>query len=211
MKEPSELGLKDEELVVNGFARILSGLYGDRWRDDPHLKDTPERAARAWYNELFKGITRQDGGPDITTFPTDADRPNLVLSKGIPVQSLCAHHLLPFIGEAVVGYIPGRGEILGLSKLSRITDHFARRPQVQERLTDQVADYLWDLVGSDTPGDPQTYKGGVGVVVRARHMCLELRGVEHEGEMVTSSLRGVLYDKPEARAEFMKLAGVNGE
>lgn len=203
--EPSrDLGLRDEALVRDGFARILLGLYGDGWQDDPHLSDTPKRAARAWYGELFKGITTE-GGPDVTTFEADEDS-GLIISRGIPVRSLCSHHLLPFIGEATVGYIPGRDEILGLSKLSRITDHFSRRPQVQERLTNQIADYLWGLVGAERPGDSRAKKGGAGVVIRARHMCMELRGVEHEGEMVTSSLRGVLKDTGKARAEFMDLA-----
>ena len=216
-----------EELVAAGFRRILRGLGLDL--DDPHVKDTPERAARAWYRELCSGLT--GGEPEITVFPTEDNVNGMIILRDIPVKSLCSHHLLPFIGRAVVGYIPGGDHILGLSKLSRIVNYWARRPQVQERLTQQIADDLWERVGGSgyeaqyvppdftipvTPSSPTfasistgefVFSGGVGVIIRARHMCMELRGVNHASDMMTSALRGKFLYEPQVRAEFLKLAG----
>jgi GTP cyclohydrolase I len=125
---------------------------------------------------------------------------------------LCSHHLLPFYGTAAIGYVPGNGKILGLSKLSRIVDYWARRPQVQEDLTAQVADHLAKLVlGTEqaniSPAQaPFTnVAGGVGVVIKATHMCMTLRGVCHSGMMITSAVRGVFGTNPSARAEYLNL------
>lgn len=217
-----------EALVARGFSLILEGLGLDL--EDPHVKDTPERAARAWYRELCSGLT--GGEPNITVFPSEENVNGMIILRDIPVKSLCSHHLLPFIGRAVVGYIPGGDHILGLSKLSRIVNHWSRRPQVQERLTQQIADDLWERVGGEqiqiehqefftqhpewvTPADqnysgvPLQYlwQGGVGVIIRARHMCMELRGVNHASDMMTSALRGKFLNEPQVRAEFLKLAG----
>ena len=214
-----------EDLVAAGFTLILKGLGMDL--HDPHVKDTPERAAHAWYHELCLGLTGKK--PDITTFPSEDNVNGMIILRDIPVKSLCSHNLLPFIGHAVVGYIPGEEHILGLSKLSRIVNHWSRRPQVQDRLTQQIADDLWHRVGSQAftvtypyqdqdfvyTGDDvsenisvQTvYSGGVGVVIRARHMCMELRGVNHASDMITSALRGKFLNEPQVRAEFLKLAG----
>lgn len=183
--------MNEFELVL-GFRLILKGLDLDE--NESHFKGTPERAAKAWYHELCRGITSKP--PEIATFPTTVDE--MVVLRQIPIRSVCAHHLLPFIGTATIGYIPGKKQLLGLSKLSRIADYWARRPQVQEVLTAQIADHVAKLVTTDGVG-------GVGVILRARHMCMELRGVEHGGEMVTSAMRGVFLTKPEARAEFLKL------
>lgn len=183
---------RDFGLVVNGFQLVLNGLGIPATE---HTRDTAQRAAKAWWYELCRGVTQEP--PKITTFP--AKGANMVVLRSIPIRSLCAHHLLPFIGEAVVAYIPGDGKILGLSKLSRIADYWARRPQVQEELTDQIADAVAALV---TKGK----RGGVGVLIRANHACMELRGVQHKGDMLTSALRGV-FRKPEVRDEFLRLAG----
>jgi len=129
----------------------------------------------------------------------------MIMLRHIPIRSVCAHHLLPFVGEATVAYIPGGGKIIGLSKLSRIADYWARRPQVQEDLTAKIADYIAKLV-TQRARHRQKLKGGVGVIIRARHMCMELRGVAHQGEMVTSALRGAFLHG-DARHEFLQLAG----
>lgn len=193
--------------VVEGFRLVLEGLGLDL--SSPHLFGTPERAAKAWWEELCKGITQEP--PQITTFPSSSDE--MVLLKNIPIRSMCAHHLLPFMGTAAIAYIPGRGEILGLSKLSRIADYWARRPQVQEDLTEQIADDLAERVMGKAyyPDDvaliPENlrHKGGVGVVIRANHLCMAIRGVNHSGDMITSALRGVFRTHAETRDEFLKL------
>jgi GTP cyclohydrolase I len=155
------------------------------------MVDTPARMARA-YAELFS--TRPFSA---TTFPNDEGYDELVLARAIPLRSVCEHHLLPFAGVAHVGYLPG-DRILGLSKLARLVDHFAARPQVQERLTQQIADWL------DRELDAQ----GVGVVLDAEHTCMTLRGVQAVGaRTLTSALRGLLRDSPSSRAEFFALTG----
>jgi GTP cyclohydrolase I len=134
---------------------------------------------------------------DLTTFPNDEGYDELVLARSIPVRSVCEHHLLPFVGTAHVGYLPA-DRILGLSKLARVVEHFACRPQVQERLTKQIADWL----------RAQLAPKGVGVVIEAEHSCMTLRGVQATGSTtVTSSLQGLLRDDPRSRAEFLGLAG----
>jgi GTP cyclohydrolase I len=157
--------------------------------DSEHLRKTPQRVALA-YEEL---LTPAD--VDATTFPNDEGYDELVLARSIPVRSICEHHALPFVGVAHVGYLPG-ARILGLSKLARVVEMYARRPQVQERLTQQVADWL------------QTHLAprGVGVVVEAEHLCMTMRGVRAIGtSTVTSAVHGVLRDDARSRAEFFAL------
>jgi GTP cyclohydrolase I len=158
--------------------------------DSPGMRDSPQRMARA-YAEIF---TAQPF--DMTTFPNDAGYDDLVVVKGIPVRSVCEHHLLPFLGHATVGYRPA-DRILGLSKFARVVELFARRPQVQERLTQQIASWL----------DVQLSPKGVGVVIEAEHTCMTVRGVEATGSLTTTSaLSGVLRDDPRSRAEFFAAA-----
>jgi GTP cyclohydrolase I len=158
--------------------------------DSESLRATPGRMARA-YAEMFAPRPFE-----LTTFPNDEGYDELVLARSIPVQSVCEHHLLPFVGLAHVGYLPGE-RILGLSKLARVVEMFARRPQVQERLTKQVADWLQTNVA------PR----GVGVVVEAEHLCMTMRGVRAAGaSTVTSAVHGVLRDDARSRAEFFALA-----
>lgn len=188
--------------VERGFALVLKGLGVE---GTEHTRETAKRAAKAWYSELCAGLTGQP--PKITTFPSKVDQ--MVILREIPIKSICAHHLLPFTGTAVVAYVPGKGRILGLSKLSRLANHWARRPQVQEVLTEEIADAVAEhVMGKKLSADCQHVLpvGGVGVIIRANHTCMELRGVGHKGDMVTSALRGVLL-KPEARDEFFRLAG----
>jgi len=162
--------------------------------DTEGLRGTPGRMARA-YAELFTPRPF-----NMTTFSNDEGYDELVLARAIPVRSVCEHHLLPFTGIAHVGYLPG-GRIIGLFKLARIVEHFARRPQVQERLTKQVADWLY------THLRPQ----GAGVVIVAEHTCMTLRGVQAAGSRtVTSSLLGTLRQDPRSRQEFFALTGVGG-
>ncbi|WP_406122516.1 GTP cyclohydrolase I [Streptomyces canus] len=135
---------------------------------------------------------------DLTTFPNDEGYDELVLARSIPVRSVCEHHLLPFVGTAHVGYLPGH-RILGLSKLARVVEYFACRPQVQERLTKQVADWLQAHL------EPK----GVGVVIEAEHTCMTLRGVQATGSStLTSTLLGTLRHDARTRAEFLSLAGL---
>lgn len=158
--------------------------------DTESLRGTPGRMARA-YAEMFRPHPF-----DLTTFPNDEAYDELVVARSIPVQSVCEHHLLPFLGVAHVGYLPGE-RILGLSKLARVVELFARRPQVQERLTQQVADWL------QTSLAPR----GVGVVVEAEHLCMSVRGVRAVGtSTVTSALHGQLRTDSASRAEFFSLA-----
>jgi GTP cyclohydrolase I len=157
------------------------------------LRETPGRMARA-YAELFTPRPF-----NLTTFPNDEGYDELVLARAIPVRSVCEHHLLPFTGIAHVGYLPGQ-RILGLSKLARIVEHFAHRPQVQERLTKQVADWLY----------AHLRPRGAGVVIEAEHTCMTLRGVQAAGSRtVTSTLLGTLREDPRSRQEFFALAGAS--
>ncbi|GIH48987.1 GTP cyclohydrolase I [Microbispora rosea] len=159
--------------------------------DSESLRETPARMARA-YAELFTPRPF-----DLTTFPNEEGYDELVLARSIPVRSVCEHHLLPFAGVAHVGYLPG-DRILGLSKLARVVEHFARRPQVQERLTKQVADWLADRLRP----------AGVGVVIEAEHTCMTLRGVRAVGSTtVTSTLLGILREDARSRQEFFALTG----
>jgi GTP cyclohydrolase I len=178
----------DLDAAESAAAAFLSALGMDL--DSESTRETPRRMAAA-YAEMFSPRPF-----DLTTFPNDQGYDELVLARSIPVQSVCEHHLLPFIGVAHVGYLPGE-RILGLSKLARVVEMFARRPQVQERLTQQVADWLRDELS------PR----GVGVVIEAEHLCMSVRGVRAAGaSTVTSALHGLLRDRPETRAEFVALA-----
>jgi GTP cyclohydrolase I len=155
------------------------------------LRDTPGRMVRA-YAELFTPRSF-----NLTTFPNDEGYDELVLARSIPMHSVCEHHLLPFVGVAHVGYLPA-DRILGLSKLARIVEHFARRPQVQERLTKQVADWLQEHLAPK----------GVGVVIEAEHTCMTLRGVQATGSStVTSTLLGSLRQDVRSRQEFFAAIG----
>jgi GTP cyclohydrolase IA len=168
-------------------AELLSALGQDASSEE--LRDTPRRVA-AGYAELLTPEPFTS-----TTFPNGEGYDELVLARAIPFRSLCQHHLLPFAGVAHVGYLPA-GRILGLSKLARVVELFARRLQLQERLTKQIADWLHDQL------DPK----GVGVVMEAEHLCMSLRGVRAAGaQTVTSALHGRLRDDPRSRQEFLAL------
>ena len=177
----------DVVAAEEGAASMLAALGMDL--SDPSLVDTPARMARA-YVEL---LTPHEFTP--TTFPNDEGYDELVLAREIPFVSVCEHHLLPFTGTAAVGYLPGQ-RILGLSKLARVVELFARRPQVQERMTKQIATWL----------DEQLQPRGVGVVIEASHSCMTLRGVHARGSTtITSAMLGRLRDDPRTRGEFLAL------
>jgi GTP cyclohydrolase I len=179
-----------ENMAIYHFQRFLDVVYPG-WQKDEHLADTPARVVRMFRDELFAGHA---GVWDFTTFPAEGD--TLIVMRDIPFVSLCAHHFLPFTGVAHIGYLPGN-RIAGLSKLARAVEMFARQPQVQERLTNDIADFLADRL------QPRA----VGVVLAARHECMEIRGVKKAGAVtVTSALRGAFLSDDAARHEFLSLA-----
>ena len=180
----------DIDAAERAAASFLAALGIDVDHED--LRETPARMARA-YAELFSPAPLR-----LTTFANDEGYDELVLARSIPFRTVCEHHLLPFSGVAHVGYLPGE-RIVGLSKLARLVEHFAARPQVQERLTKQVAECLASRLRAP----------GVGVVLEAEHSCMTLRGVRALGaKTVTSALLGTLRTDPASRAEFFALAGV---
>jgi GTP cyclohydrolase I len=171
----------------------LLGAFGVDLGDES-LAGTPARVARA-YAEMLSPQPF-----DLTTFPNEEAYDELIVTRDIPFHSLCEHHLLPFVGVAHIGYLPGR-RILGLSKFARVVEHFARRLQVQERLTSQVAHWLNEHLGPS----------GVGVVLEAEHLCMSLRGVRAAGaRTVTSALYGTVRHDERTRSEFLALVGIGG-
>jgi GTP cyclohydrolase I len=180
-----------QQVNLPAAERAVQDLLVALGRDplSPHLADTPRRVAES-FKEM---LTPREF--DLTTFPNDEHYDELVLARSIPVHSLCEHHMLPFTGVAHVGYLPGE-RILGLSKLARVVELFARDLQVQERLTVQVANWLQEHLA------PQ----GVGVVIEAEHMCMSMRGVQASGSRtITSSVHGALREDARSRSEFFAL------
>jgi len=178
------------EQIAHHVRGILSALGLDL--TDPNLVETDLRVAKM-YLEMFHGLA-EGAEPKVTTFPNQEGYSHMVMEKRIPFYSLCAHHLVPFYGHAHIAYIP-RERILGLSKFSRILEFYAKRPQLQERITEQVVTYL------DEKLQPQ----GAMVVIEARHLCVEMRGVKKPGAMtVTSALRGIFHQR-QVREEFLDL------
>ncbi|MGZ4608896.1 MAG: GTP cyclohydrolase I FolE [Actinomycetes bacterium] len=184
-------GAYDHDGVRRAIYDLLVAIGEDPERDG--LRDTPDRVSRS-YEEIFAGLWQEP--EDVLTTTFDLGHDEMVLVKDIEVRSMCEHHLVPFTGVAHVGYIPSNdGRITGLSKLARLVDVFARRPQVQERMTTQIADSLMRIL------DPR----GVIVVVECEHLCMSMRGIRKPGaRTVTSAVRGQLRD-PATRAEAMSL------
>jgi GTP cyclohydrolase I len=182
----------DRELIEQGVRLILEGVGEDPAREG--LIDTPRRVADM-YQEIFAGLAQDAAEHFCVTF--SEDHQEMVLVRDIPLYSVCEHHLLPFLGRAHVAYIPGKhGRVCGLSKIARVVDVFARRPQVQERLTSQIADTLVEHL------EPQ----GVLVVIEAEHLCMSMRGVKKPGAVTTTSaVRGIFASKAATRAEAMSL------
>jgi GTP cyclohydrolase I len=178
--------------IERAVREILLAIGEDPERDG--LVDTPARVARA-YAEQFSGLSQHP--EDVLGTVFDAGHDELILVRDIEVYSTCEHHLVPFFGRAHVGYIPNeKGQITGLSKLARLVDIYARRPQVQERMTTQIADALMRVL------EPR----GALVVIEAEHLCMSMRGVRKPGaKTVTSAVRGIIRDSATTRAEAMSL------
>ncbi|MDJ0343981.1 GTP cyclohydrolase I FolE [Streptomyces sp. H10-C2] len=185
------IGVFDEKRAEAAVRELLIAVGEDPDREG--LRETPSRVARA-YKEIFAGLWQEP--EDVLTTTFDLGHDEMVLVKDIEVMSSCEHHLVPFVGVAHVGYIPASsGKITGLSKLARLVDVFARRPQVQERLTTQIADSLMRIL------EPR----GVIVVIECEHMCMTMRGVRKQGaKTITSAVRGQLRDSA-TRSEAMSL------
>ncbi|MGY1705845.1 GTP cyclohydrolase I FolE [Geodermatophilus sp. SYSU D00697] len=191
LERPPSAGV-DHERAAAAVRELLIAVGEDP--DRPGLRDTPGRVARA-YAETFAGLWQDPSDILATTF--DEDHDEMVLVKDIPMYSTCEHHLVPFHGVAHIGYIPGEdGRVTGLSKLARLVEVYARRPQVQERMTSQIADALAEVL------KPR----GVLVVIEAEHLCMAMRGIRKPGSTtVTSAVRGIFRDNPATRSEAMSL------
>lgn len=181
----------DKPKVEQAVRMILEAIGENPEREG--LVDTPRRVANM-YSEIFAGIDIEPRELLQVRFSEFHDE--LVLVKDIPLYSMCEHHLLPFYGKAHVAYIPRGGQVVGISKLARVADAYAHRPQLQERLTSQIADCIYDTL--------KPY--GVGVVIQAEHMCMTMRGIRKPGSLtVTSAVRGIFESRSEARAEILSL------
>jgi len=180
----------DQERIAGAVREIIDAIGEDPGRDG--LIDTPRRIGEM-YAELFSGLQQDPREVLATSF--DESHKEMVVLKNIPFYSLCEHHFLPFHGQAHVGYVP-EGRIVGVSKLARVVDILARRPQMQERLTSQIADTIMDTLSPD----------GVAVVIEAEHLCMTMRGVQKPGAiMITSAIRGGFRRRGVTRAEFLAL------
>lgn len=180
----------DRQRIENAVREILAAVGEDPQREG--VRDTPARVARM-YEELFAGLERDPARHLQATFSERYDE--LVVLRDIPFNSVCEHHLMPFEGQAHVAYLPD-GQVVGISKLARVVDDFAHRPQVQERLTSQIADLLMEKLGAK----------GVAVVLNATHACMTCRGIKKAGSvMVTSAVRGRCKSDARTRSEVMSL------
>lgn len=181
----------DKERIQNAVREILIAVGENPDREG--LLETPKRVANM-YEEIFAGLT-EDPKQNIKLF-NEQSNDEMVIVKDIPFYSMCEHHLLPFFGKAHIGYIPSDNKIIGLSKLARIVDNFAKKPQVQERLTSDIADFLNDNL------QPK----GVAVIMEAEHMCMTMRGARAAGSKTqTSALRGIMRTDAKTRAEVLSL------
>jgi GTP cyclohydrolase IA len=197
LRAPADVPAFDHERAAAAVRELLIAIGEDPEREG--LRDTPARVARA-YEELTSGL--RQAPEDVLTTVFDIGHDEMVLVRDIELWSMCEHHLVPFTGVAHVGYIPSEtGRITGLSKLARLVDVFAKRPQVQERLTTQVADALMELLEAR----------GVIVVIEAEHLCMTMRGVKKAGaRTITSAVRGQFLSNATTRAEAMALIHRNG-
>ena len=183
---------KIEFEVADAFEDVLQALVINT-KDDHNTKETARRVAKMFVHELFKG--RYYPPPEITAFPNAKQYDQIYMTGPITINSTCAHHFQPITGQAYVGVFPGK-RVVGLSKFNRIVDWIASRPQIQEEMTEQIADMV----------EKETEAQGVAVVIKAEHFCMTARGVkEHESEMMTSVVRGMFRDEPATKAEFFSL------
>ncbi|NLI93807.1 MAG: GTP cyclohydrolase I FolE [Peptococcaceae bacterium] len=179
------------EKIENAVRAILESVGEDPDREG--LKDTPKRVAR-FYQEAFAGL--HEDPSQYLTIQFSENHEEMIIVKDIPIYSMCEHHLLPFVGQAHIAYIPCHGKITGLSKLARVAEAYARRPQLQERLTSQIADTVENILEAR----------GVLVVIEAEHMCMTIRGIKKPGsKTVTSAVRGIFQTSSATRAEAFSL------
>jgi GTP cyclohydrolase I len=192
------LTVEEKKLMIEDaaghYANFLKALKFTNFENDPNMQDTPRRVAKAFVDDLYQGC--YTAPPKITAFDNVNNYDGMVFQGNITVNSTCSHHALPFVGYAHVAYIPSEsGKVIGLSKLNRIVEYFARRPQVQENLTMQIASYLNDICVSNK---------GVAVVIEARHMCACVRGVRHDSTMMTSKMSKAFLNSDATRNEFYR-------
>ncbi len=188
----------EEQACLQRIAGHVRGILAELKLDldDPNMVETDIRVAKM-YAEMFHGL-KEGNAPKITTFPNDEGYTGMVMETNIPFYSMCSHHLVPFYGHAHMAYVPN-GSLVGLSKLPRILEFYAKRPQLQERLTEQVISFLVERLNP---------KGAI-VVIEARHLCVEMRGVKKPGALtVTSAIRGMFHKRP-IRQEFLDLLRKN--
>ena len=188
------------EAAAYHFGEFLTALKCD-WKNDPNSNDTPRRVAKAYVNDLWAG--RYNGAPDITAFPSDG-YDGMVFEGGIPLTSMCSHHHQTIMGRVHVAYIPGQdSKVIGLSKLNRLVEHFARRGAIQEQLTVAIHNSINTIINDNN---------GVAVMIEATHNCVQCRGVKHGGaSMKTSKLTGAFKEDDATRAEFYEFVkGYNG-
>lgn len=179
--------------AATAYAKFMDALKID-WKNDPHSEDTPRRVAKSFVNDLITGC--YTAPPNITAFENTDGYDGIVFQGDVDVKSICSHHHLSFLGKAHVAYIPGAdGKVIGLSKLNRIVEWFARRPQVQENLSMQIHDYITKECAGNR---------GVAVMIEAKHMCASCRGVRHDSTMMTSKLSGAFEQNDATRNEFYK-------
>lgn len=181
----------DKKKIENAVRNILEAVGEDPNR--PGLLETPRRVANM-YEEMFSGLT-EDPKQHLKFFD-EKSNDEMVIVRDIPFASMCEHHLLPFVGKAHIAYIPSENKIIGLSKIARIVDNFAKKPQVQERLTHDIADFLYKEMNAK----------GVAVIMEAEHMCMSIRGAKASGSKTqTSALRGVIRSDARTRSEALAL------
>jgi len=189
-----------EQIINNAtiaYANFLTAVGFD-YTADRQTEDTPRRVAKAWLKDLIVGSVTNE--PNITTFPNDEGYDGLVIQSGIPITSMCAHHNLAFTGFATVAYVPGEN-VIGLSKLNRIVEWFARRPQMQESLTQQIHDYLASKMDCKS----------VAVSIACKHTCCSHRGIKHASVMSTNKFSGVFMEKDNLiREELLSAIEMNG-
>ena len=189
--DPGDVKLIECE-VAEAFEDVLKALVINT-TDDHNTKATAHRVAKMFVHEIFRG--RYYPPPEVTSFPNAKEYDQIYVSGPMSINSTCAHHFQPITGQAYVGVFPGK-RVVGLSKFNRIVDWIASRPQIQEEMTEQIADMV----------EKETEAQGVAVVIKAEHFCMTARGVkEHESEMMTSVVRGMFRDEPATKAEFFSL------
>lgn len=191
LPRPQEEKQKMIEEAAIRYGQFLDALGFD-WREDENTVKTPYRVAKAYIEDIISGCVTEP--PNITDFPSDYE--GMVFEGDIEVNSLCAHHHLPFIGKAYVAYLPNKGRQIGLSKMNRIVDWYSRRPQIQEGLTQQIHSHLEEVCKGNK---------GVAVMIECKHLCCSQRGIKHDSTMITSSLSGAFLDNSDkSKAEFLQ-------